>query len=212
MLAKTTPKFTTMIKTQSPKPKIFFPSAPLPWAWNYVPPGGIPGRERCQTVGTPKEREQAVTLVAAYREQEEISRVNDIGGMSDELDKLGRMSRNAHGGIEGEMKRRAIRAADPDKYNAAQTRLAQLRHYAHSRNHLWYCCRSCTRGVRRHEKLPECSRLRYCRLPGFRVSITAKSPTRRTRRALVAVRICPNEARIDDRLRRQSQHSPILKA
>jgi hypothetical protein len=119
-----------MTKTQSAKPKTIFPSAPLPWAWNYVPPGGIPGRERCLSVGTPKEKEQAVALVAAYREQEEISRVNDIGAMSDELDKIGRMSRNAHGGVEGEMKRRAIRAADPAKYNAAQTRLAQLRQEA----------------------------------------------------------------------------------
>jgi hypothetical protein len=46
--------------------------------------------------------------------------------MSDELDKLGRMSRSA-GGIEGEMIRRRIRAADHGTWEAPQTRLAQLR-------------------------------------------------------------------------------------
>ena len=50
--------------------------------------------------------------------------------MTDELERLGRMSRNAHGGVDGEMKRRAIRAADSEKYNAAQTRLAELRQEA----------------------------------------------------------------------------------
>ena len=49
-------------------------------------------------------------------------------------------------------------------------------HYAHSRNCLWHCCRSCTGGFRRQGKLSECSHLRYCRLPGFRVSIKGKSP------------------------------------
>jgi hypothetical protein len=53
-----------------------------------VPPGGIPTRERCQTVGIEKERAKAVALVAAYREQEEISSANDINVMSEHLDKL----------------------------------------------------------------------------------------------------------------------------
>ena len=68
----------TMIKTQSPKPKTLFPSAPLPWTWNCVPAGGIPTRWRCLSVGTPKEREQAVAFVASYRAQEELSSANDI--------------------------------------------------------------------------------------------------------------------------------------
>ena len=97
-------------------------------AGNVCP--GVHPRERCQTFGTEKEREQAVALVAEYRRQEEISSANDIAGMSDELDKLGRMSKNAHGGVEGEMRRRAISAADHGKWEAAQTTLAELRQEA----------------------------------------------------------------------------------
>ncbi len=120
-----------MTKTQatSKQPKTPFVSAPLPWSWNFVPPGGIPGRDRCQAIGTPQEREQAIALVAAYREQEEIAAVNDISGMSEALGKLASVSASA-GGFEGEMMRRKIRAADPDKYVAAQTRLAELQQEA----------------------------------------------------------------------------------
>jgi hypothetical protein len=119
-----------MTKTQSAKPKTPFVSAPLPWNWNFAVPAGVPSRDRCQSASSPKEREQAVELIAEVRRQEEISRVNDIAGMSDELAKLSRESQNAIGGVEGEMKRRAIRAADPGKYEAAQARLAQLRQEA----------------------------------------------------------------------------------
>jgi hypothetical protein len=56
-------------------------------------------RERCQGVGTPKEREQAIALIAAYREQHEISATHDIDATARELDQLARMSKNAHGGI-----------------------------------------------------------------------------------------------------------------
>ena len=94
-----------------------------------MPPGGIPGRDRCQAIGTPQEREQAIALVAADREQEEIAAVNDISGMSEALGKLASVSASA-GGFEGEMMRRKIRAADPDKYVAAQTRLAELQQEA----------------------------------------------------------------------------------
>jgi hypothetical protein len=89
-------------------------------------------RERCQGVGTPKEREQAIALIAAYREQHEISATHDIDATARELDQLARMSKNAHGGIPGEMLRRRMSAADPEKYNEAQTKLAQLREEAMS--------------------------------------------------------------------------------
>jgi hypothetical protein len=117
-------------KQTTKQPKTPFISAPTPWNWNETPPGGIPRRDRCQASGTKEEREQATALIAAYRDQEEISRTHDIAGMSDELDKLGRQSQNYIGGVEGEMKRRAIRAADPAKYEEAQAKLAQLRQEA----------------------------------------------------------------------------------
>jgi hypothetical protein len=120
---------TTMTKTQATKPKTPFPSAPLPWAWNVTPAGGVPTRERCLSVGTPKEKEQAVALVASYRTQEAISSENDINLMSDHLDKLSRLS-GSSGGFEGEMMRRRLRAADHSKWEAAETRLAQLRQEA----------------------------------------------------------------------------------
>jgi hypothetical protein len=66
---------------------------------------------------------------ALHREQEALAAENDISGMSEALGKLASVSRSA-GGFEGEMMRRKIRAADPDKYNAAQTRLAELRQEA----------------------------------------------------------------------------------
>jgi hypothetical protein len=117
-----------MTKTQSAKSKTLFPSAPLPWAWNYVPPGGTPTRERCLSVGTPK-KEQAVALVAAYRAQEEIASVNDINSMSEHLDKLSHVCRSS-GGLEGEMMRRRLREADHGKWEASQTPLAELRQEA----------------------------------------------------------------------------------
>jgi hypothetical protein len=56
------------------------------WAWNHSPQGGIPTRERCLSVSTSGEREQAVKLIQAYRSQEEIARKHDIEAMSRELD------------------------------------------------------------------------------------------------------------------------------
>jgi len=50
--------------------------------------------------------------------------------MSNELDKLGRISRNAAGGVSGELLHRRIREVDPDKYYAAETKLAELRQEA----------------------------------------------------------------------------------
>jgi hypothetical protein len=97
----------------------------LPWPWNAWSVGSVPTRERCLSVGTPKDTEQAVALVAAFREQEEIASTHDIESMSLELDRMGRTSRNAHGGVPGELLRRRIRAADPEKFNATQTRLAE---------------------------------------------------------------------------------------
>jgi hypothetical protein len=76
-----------------------------------VPPGGTPTRERCLSVGTPKAKEQAVALVAAYRAQEEIASVNDINSMSEHLDKLSHVCRSS-GGLKGEMLRRRLREAD----------------------------------------------------------------------------------------------------
>jgi hypothetical protein len=115
-----------MTKAQTSKAKTPFQSAPLPWAWNFSVPGGVPSRDRCQSVSAPQEREQAEALIAGYREQEAIAAENDISGMSEALGRLAGMSRSA-GGFEGEMMRRRIRAADPDKYNTAQVRLTDLR-------------------------------------------------------------------------------------
>jgi hypothetical protein len=50
--------------------------------------------------------------------------------MSNSFDKLTRFSRNAAGGVEGEMMRRRMSKADPEKYNEAQTKLAWLRQEA----------------------------------------------------------------------------------
>ena len=69
-----------MTRTAPKQSKTPFPSAPLPWGWNFLPPGGTLTRERCQSVGIEKEREQAVALVAAYREQEAISEANEHRG------------------------------------------------------------------------------------------------------------------------------------
>ena len=111
-----------MTKTQASKqPKTPFQSAPLPWAWNYVPPGGIPTRERCQSVGTPKEREQAVALVAEYRRNEELYRDHDIGAMAEILEKpFGAR------GFDGEMIRRQMSQADHSIFLAAEAKLAEL--------------------------------------------------------------------------------------
>jgi predicted component of type VI protein secretion system len=46
---------------------------------------GVPPRERCLSVGALKEKEQAVALVAAYREAEELADTHDIEKMSLEL-------------------------------------------------------------------------------------------------------------------------------
>jgi hypothetical protein len=46
--------------------------------------------------------------------------------MSEKLDRLSRISGNA-GGVPGEMLRRRIRAADHSKWEAAETKLAELR-------------------------------------------------------------------------------------
>jgi hypothetical protein len=50
--------------------------------------------------------------------------------MSNSFDKLTRFWRNAAGGVEGEMMRRSMSKADPEKYNEAQTKLAGLRQEA----------------------------------------------------------------------------------
>jgi hypothetical protein len=97
------------------------------WAWNHSPQGGIPTRERCLSVSTSGEREQAVKLIQAYRSQEEIARKHDIEAMSRELDVMAKLSKNAHGGVPGEMLRRTIREADPAKWEEAQAELRKLR-------------------------------------------------------------------------------------
>jgi hypothetical protein len=57
-----------------------------PWAWNSVPVGGFPTRERCLAVATADERQQALKLIQVYRSQEEIARKHDIESTSKELD------------------------------------------------------------------------------------------------------------------------------
>jgi hypothetical protein len=50
--------------------------------------------------------------------------------MSNSFDKLARFSRNAAGGVEGEMMHRRMSKADSEKCNEAQTKLAELRQEA----------------------------------------------------------------------------------
>jgi hypothetical protein len=76
-----------------------------------------------------RKKEQAVALVAEVRRQEDLSSTNDINLMSDHLDKLSRLS-GSSGGFEGEMMRRRLREADHGKWEAAETRLAELRQEA----------------------------------------------------------------------------------
>jgi hypothetical protein len=47
--------------------------------------------------------------------------------MSRELDVMAKLSKNAHGGVPGEMLRRTIREADPAKWEEAQAELRKLR-------------------------------------------------------------------------------------
>jgi hypothetical protein len=49
------------------------------------------------------------------------------------------------------------------------------KNHAYSHGNFWHCRCSCTRGLCRQRDPPEFSRLRYCRLSGFRVSI-AETP------------------------------------
>jgi hypothetical protein len=114
-----------MTKTQSSKPKTPFPSAPLPWAWNYIPAGGLPTRERCLSVGTPKEKEQAVALVAEYPRNEELYRDHDISAMAEILAKPGHDR-----GFDGEMLRRKMGQADHSIFLAAEAKLAEKRQEA----------------------------------------------------------------------------------
>src|SRR5262245_6892508 len=86
------------------------------WAWNHSPQGGLPTRERCRSVSTQGEREQAVKLIQAYRAQEAIAKTHDIDSMSKDLDVMARTAGSAHGSVPGEMLRRQIREADHDKY------------------------------------------------------------------------------------------------
>ena len=118
-----------MTKTQSTKCRTPF-RGPFPFAWNHVPIGGIPTRERCQAISTEAERRAAVKLVQAYRAQEAISAEHNIENMSRELEEMARTSRTAHGGVPGEMLRRQIRAADHGVYLGAEEELAKLRNEA----------------------------------------------------------------------------------
>jgi hypothetical protein len=102
-------------------------AGPGSWNWNHVPAGGTPTSERCRSVSTQGEREQAVKLIQEYRSWEEIARKHDIEGMARELDVMAHQSKNAHGGVPGEMLRRTIREADPVKWEEAQNELRKLR-------------------------------------------------------------------------------------
>ena len=97
------------------------------WQWNHVPIGGFPTRERCLSVASEPERQQAVKIIQAYRAQEAIAKTHDIDSMAKELDQFARTSKNAHGGVPGEMLRRQIREADHGEYEEAQAELAKLR-------------------------------------------------------------------------------------
>jgi hypothetical protein len=114
------------MKSANPKCKTPF-NGSGPWAWNHVPMDGIPARERCLSVATEDERQAAVKLIQEYRAQEAIARTHDIDSMAHELDVMARMSKNAHGGVPGEMLRRQIREADPAKFEEAQAELTRLR-------------------------------------------------------------------------------------
>jgi hypothetical protein len=113
---------------KSPTPKCKTPfSGCGKWQWNHVPTGGIPTRERCQAISAEEERQAAVKLIQEYRAQEAIAKSHDIEGMALELDQMARTSKNAHGGVPGEMLRRQIREADPAKHEEAQAELRKLR-------------------------------------------------------------------------------------
>jgi hypothetical protein len=94
------------------------------WQWNHVPTGGIATRERCQSVATEDERQEAVRLVQEYRAQEKIAADNDIEGRQQNFE------RPFHGGAKGinaEMLRRELTKCDHDAFLAAQAELAKLR-------------------------------------------------------------------------------------
>jgi hypothetical protein len=61
--------------------------SPGRFAWNEVPVGGLPTRERCWAVAMEAERQAAVKLVQEYRSQEKIAAANDIGGRQQNLDR-----------------------------------------------------------------------------------------------------------------------------
>ena len=117
-----------MAKTSTLEPKCKAPfNGSGNWSWNHVPVGGIPTRERCQAVAMEAERQAAAKLVQAYRTAEAIAAQHDIETLSRELEGMARTSKNAHGGVPGEMLRRQIRAADHGAFLAAQEELAKLR-------------------------------------------------------------------------------------
>ena len=62
-----------------------------------------------------------------YRSPEAIARTHDIESMSLDLDRMGRISKNAHDGVPGEMLRRQIREADHGKWEEAEAEKAKLR-------------------------------------------------------------------------------------
>jgi hypothetical protein len=96
-------------------------------AWNFVPTGGYPPRERCQAVATEAERQAAAKLIQRYRSQEEVSATHNIEAMSRELAQMEAVSRRAHGGLDGELLRRKITAANHGTYLGAEEELAKLR-------------------------------------------------------------------------------------
>ena len=97
-----------------------------PWQWNEYPVGGIPPRERCQSVANEDERQQAVKLVQQYRAQKEIAAANDIEARQKSFDAPFRAPK----GIDAEMLRREMAKCDHGAFLAAQDELTKLRREA----------------------------------------------------------------------------------
>jgi hypothetical protein len=93
------------------------------WQWNHVPRGGIPTRERCQSVASENERQHAAKLVQQFRAQEKIAADNDIEARQRSFDS----PFNAPKGIHAELLRREMAQCDHNAFLAAQDELTKLR-------------------------------------------------------------------------------------
>ena len=85
-------------------------------------------RERCHSIVTQEEADAGAKLIATYREWETVSRANDIESRQQWLDKESRV--RTVSGVEVELLRREMTAADHSKFLEAQDKLAELQKQA----------------------------------------------------------------------------------